>query len=83
MLPLRIANATRILAETQDEYHALAIRDEDILGVNSMTSVWEPTPAELRMLNEGGAVRLTILGEIHPPVMLTVQPAPEQNSDGT
>lgn len=77
MQPLRIINATRILAETQDEYYALAIRDEVVDGVNQMTSVWEPTPAELNDLANGGAVRLTILGNGHPPVMITTQPAPE------
>ena len=77
MLPLRISNATRILAETQDEYHALAILDEVIDGVNHMTSVWEPTPAEIQHLVSGGAVRLVILGAVHPPVLMTTQPAPE------
>lgn len=77
MLPLRISNATRILAETQDEYFALAIRDEVHEGIPIMTSVWEPTPAELAMLNAGGAVRLTICGTVHPPVMLATQPAPD------
>lgn len=77
MQPLRISNATRVLAETQDEYYALAIRDEVVDGVNHMTSVWEPTPKELRDLQMGGAVLLTILGEVHPPVAITTQPAPE------
>ncbi len=77
MRPLRIANATRVLAETQDEYYALAIRDEEIEGVNHMTSVWEPTPEEVAHIKAGGAVRLTILGFGHPPVMITTQPAPE------
>ena len=77
MNPLRISNATRILAESQDEYYALAIRDEIISDVNHMTSVWEPTPQELQELLKGGAVRLTILGSAHPPVMITTQPAPE------
>lgn len=76
MQPLRIVNATRVLAEGQDEYHALAIFDEEIEGVNHMTSVWEPTPRELDELNAGGAVRLTILGVAHPPVQITTQPAP-------
>lgn len=79
MLPMRISNATRVLAETQDEYHALAIKDEVIEGVNHMTSVWEPTPSELKMLNEGGAVVVTILGYGHPPVMVYTQPAPGEN----
>lgn len=77
MLPLRISNATRILAETQDEYYALAILDEVVDGQPQMTSVWEPTPKELTDLMAGGAVRLTILGTGHPPVMLTTQPPPE------
>jgi hypothetical protein len=78
MQPLRISNATRILAETQDEYHALAIKDEVIDGLNYMTSVWEPTPKELAELQAGGAVRLTIMGTGHPPVAITTQPAPEE-----
>lgn len=79
MLPLRIHNATRVLAETQDEYYALAILDEkDEDGICYMTSVWEPTPHELRELLNGGAVRLTILGIAHPPVMLSTQPAPDE-----
>lgn len=77
MLAMRISNATRILAEGQDEYHALAIRDEVICGTNHMTSLWEPTPAELAQLNAGGHVRLTILGTGHPPVMITTQAPPE------
>lgn len=77
MQPLRITNATRVLAETQDEYYALAIKDEEIDGVNHMTSVWEPTPRELSDLQNGGAVRLTILGTGHPPVMLSTQPVSE------
>lgn len=77
MQPLRITNATRVLAETQEEYYALAILDEVIDGVPQMTSVWEPTPRELAMLQDGGAVRLTILGTTHPPVMITAQPAPK------
>lgn len=76
MLPLRISNLTRVLAETQDEYYALAIRDEVIDGVHQMTSVWEPSLAEARLLARGGQVRLTIMGVAHPPVMLSVQPPP-------
>lgn len=81
MQPLRISNATRILAEAQDDYHALAILDEEIDGVNHMISVWEPTPRELFDLVNGGAIRLTILGWAHPPVMITTQPAPGQEGE--
>jgi hypothetical protein len=80
MLTLRISNATRVLAESQDEYHALAIRDEVIEGQNHMISLWEPTPRELAELNRGGHVRLQIIGNMHPPVSVTVQPLGAEDS---
>jgi hypothetical protein len=81
MLPMRISNATRVLAETQDEYHALAILDEEVDGVNYMTSLWEPTPRELAALIAGGHVRLTILGCAHPPVMISAQEPPAVDAE--
>lgn len=78
MKSLKPSNTTRVLAEDQEEYNSLAISDETIDGINYMTSVWEPTPEELAILNEGGAVHLTILGVSHPPVILTAKPAPEK-----
>jgi len=83
MTPLRPTNATRRLAEDQPEYIGLSIVDERIDGVNYMTSIWEPTPKELHDLNNGGAVRLSIIGDdiitspIFQPVLITTQPAPE------
>ncbi|MDP2495894.1 hypothetical protein Q8W25_17835 [Shimia thalassica] len=78
MISLRITNATRILAKDQDEYNQLAICDQKVDGVNRMISVWEPTPAELDQLINGGSVVLTILGTAHPPVLITTQPAPQE-----
>jgi hypothetical protein len=77
MIPMRISNATRILAENQDEYHALAIHDhQDAQGNNVMISLWEPTPAEIEHIKAGGHIRLGILGRIHPPVHITTQAPP-------
>jgi len=73
MIPLRPLHATRVLAESQDEYHRLAIRDELMDGHPVMVSLWEPSPAELKTLVEGGSVRLTILGTAHPPVMVETE----------
>lgn len=78
MLPLRITGATRQMAEEQDEYHTLAIRDSiaEVPGVGfcpAMTSHWELTPTELEKLKRGGVVELTILGTTWPPVILTVK----------
>jgi hypothetical protein len=42
------------MAENQDEYFTLHIRDEVMDGVPVMTSAWEFTPAELATLNAGG-----------------------------
>ena len=79
MLPIRIANATRVLAETQNEYIALTIRDEILQDIGpAMTSLWEPSPAELELLKAGGYVRLSIMGTVHPAVMMSVQGPPEE-----
>lgn len=80
MIALMIFNATRVLAESQDEYHPLAIRDEIVEGHNHMISLWQPTPSELADLNRGGHVRLQIIGSWHPPVILTVQPMGAEDS---
>jgi hypothetical protein len=79
MLPLRIPNATRVLAENQDEYHALAIVDEVIEGVQYMHSLWELTPKEQKQIEEGGRIILTIIGTAHPPVNLRVQPLEQKD----
>jgi len=72
MLSVIHPNQTRRLADSQDEYNALSISDEthEVYG-NIMSSIWEPTPAELAILNQGGFVRLSIVGVLHPPVLLT------------
>ena len=76
MLPLRITGFTRVLAEDQDEFKTLAIRDvvDPDTGQNCMVSAWEPTPEDLRILNEGGRVLLGIMGTVFPPVFLTTAP---------
>jgi hypothetical protein len=79
MRPVRIPGFTRELAKGQPEYLNLCIRDEpvDVGGgrvVNSMVSLWEPTPQQLAILNAGGKVALRILGEGHPPVSLWAEP---------
>jgi len=41
-----------------------------------MISAWQPTPAELKRLNEGCPILLHISGHIHPVVSLTVSTEP-------
>jgi hypothetical protein len=76
-----IEGATRVLGKSQG-YLGLPLRDElinctvDGEGTPSMVTAWEPTPDELVLLNAGAPVLLRVLGTGHPPVMLTVGPAP-------
>ena len=73
MNPIKLINASRTLAQGQDEYEALDIMDADVAGANCMFSVWEPSADELEALNNGGKIQLGIMGGVHPPVMLLVQ----------
>ncbi len=80
MIPLRVAGHTRNLgapagwdAEGRPCSH-LPIRDEVIDGVAYMLSRWEPTPAELADMINGGALELRISGTVHPVVSLVIQP---------
>lgn len=83
MLPGRIPDATRVMAEGQDEYSCLPIRDELVdcgepLGrQRAMRSAWFPTPDELVRICAGAPVHLIILGTGHPPVWLEVGEEPE------
>lgn len=69
-----IEGVTRVIGKAQG-YLGLPLRDElancSVSGVvPSMVTAWEPTPEELAALNNGGAVYLRVLGEVHPPVMV-------------
>jgi hypothetical protein len=40
--------------------------------MDGVVSFWKPTVAELQLLNDGHAVRLSILGRTHPPLYVGV-----------
>lgn len=40
--------------------------------VQGVVSYWRPTAEELQLLNQGRAVRLSVLGRTHPPLALGV-----------
>lgn len=46
-------------------------------GLYSFTSVWRPSPEELKALNEGQGVRLTVIGGAQQPVAVGVTPFEE------
>ena len=53
---------------------ALAITDSTIEGYAAIDSYWKPTPIELIHLQAGASIKLTILSQTMPPVMLQVEP---------
>ena len=78
MMPLRISDATHFLGapkgwepEKDGRCSHLAVRRID----DVWQSAWEPTPAEIEMLNAGGTVVLSIVGG-QPPVSLSVEMPP-------
>jgi hypothetical protein len=58
----------------------LPIRDGVNGDVPIMESVWEPTPAELYVLNNGGKIVLCLVGVSHPPVRLYAVDQPLQSN---
>jgi hypothetical protein len=83
MYAARIDGATRCLRKpdnmTEEECHSLHVRDEFYQdGTRYVASAWTPTPAELKMLQEGGNVifKLMTADGRHPPMILLVEPAP-------
>lgn len=81
MMIARIPGATRVLGKSQG-YLGLPVRDEVITeAVNgpkpAMTTAWSPTPDELAKLNAGASVHVSIIGTVHPPILVAVGEAPE------
>lgn len=81
----RIKGWTRVLGKAQG-YMSLPVRDEvvdctaDGRGSRgpAMSTAWLPDPKELAALNAGAAVHVRILGNAHPPMMVTVGEAPDE-----
>lgn len=78
MLIRRIEGATRNLGAPPNwdgdvsKCNVLPIIDVPTEQGPFMVSAWEPTPAELALLNAGESVQLWICGHSHPVVALTV-----------
>jgi hypothetical protein len=80
MIIAHIEGATRVCGESQG-YRGLPLRDVMInCSVNgviaAMETAWEPTPDELKRLNAGAKVYVRIIGEVPPPMLVTVGEAP-------
>jgi hypothetical protein len=69
LIPLRIAGATHIMRAPAD---CPGVRDLHVILYGGISySRWEPTPAELAILNAGGSVEMRVLGG-QPPAHLLV-----------
>ena len=75
MIIKHVDEATRVIGKSQG-FLGLPIRDQidPLTGMPEMISAWEPTPDELRRLNQGDSVQLAVLGNGHPPVKIEVGP---------
>lgn len=77
----RIPGATRVVGQRQG-YLGLPIRDElmncSVNGPDTpcMVTSWEPNPDELARLAAGASVHVSIVGVMHPPIMVEVGDAP-------
>jgi len=71
-----IRGTTRVLGKSQG-YLGLPVRDELREGVAFMVSAWEPTADEIAAIQAGAKIEVSIMGTVHPPIMLSVGTAPE------
>lgn len=71
MIPLRHEKASVVMKASPEQPE---VRDLHVALIDSCcVSRWEPTPAELAMLNDGGSVELWVMGG-QPPVLLRAVP---------
>lgn len=76
-----IEGCTRVIGKAQG-YLGLPVKDvkldEKVNGAETpaMMTAWFPTPDELAAINAGAPIYLTVLGTVHPPVMVEVGDAP-------
>lgn len=71
----RIRNSTHVYKgpEGVDNVGDLHVRVEEVEGMGRCcVSAWIPTPAELKLLNDGQPIHLHIFGAGHPVVALSV-----------
>lgn len=71
MYPIKFAGMnTNYVADGSDDLPTLVEKSES--GMLQITSVWEPSGEDLRILNQGGKVCLCLYGT-QPPVAMWVQ----------
>jgi hypothetical protein len=83
MLVGRIDGANIVLGAPRDWDKAkhghcggLPVRAELTTAGRGMTSAWFPNADEIVRIQHGAPVYLTVIGEVHPPVAMSVGPVP-------
>ena len=71
MMIARIEGTTRVCGKSQG-YLGLPVRDETVDGVNIMHTAWEPTPDEIKRINQGAKIIVSVIGNNPQPIMLGV-----------
>lgn len=76
-----IEGHTRVIGKSQG-YIGLPLRDtvvnSTVTGITpAMETAWFPDPKEIEAINSGAPIILCVIGEGHPPVMMSVGSAPE------
>ncbi|RZN30466.1 hypothetical protein [Bradyrhizobium sp. Leo121] len=84
MIPIRIKGSTHYLGapkgwDPDKDGPCLHLAVRASADGTRWESAWEPTPDELKALNEGSPVILRVVGG-QPPVMLYVEPYKEESS---
>jgi hypothetical protein len=86
----RISGFTNILGAPKDwdkQAHGpcggLPVRVEKTTAGIGMTSAWLPTPEEIGRIMAGAPIYLTIIGEVHPPVSMSVGAPPDALGSAT
>ena len=91
MKAITIPGANMVLAQDQDQYENLPVLcqvftvKDDVWGdktVPMMSSAWQPNEEDLRRLNDGGYIVLSILGTAHPPVLISTEDRPPAADEG-
>lgn len=72
MNPTKAEDANAVMKAPPDEpdVQDLPIRLEYIMGQRVATSTWQPDEEERARLAAGAPVKLSIYGEIHPPLLI-------------
>lgn len=82
MTPIKTFGQTHVFHSPRDwkqtnpgqECASLSVRAEMYGLRTSLASTWKPSADELKILNEGGAIELTLLTQELPPAALTAVP---------